>query len=476
MRRFFKKLTFICALSIIAIFLLVIIINWHVNHATQDKTFDEIDHIPTNHVGLVLGTAKYLQDGRDNVYYTYRMDATVALFEAGKINYVLVSGDNGTTEYDEPNMMREDLIERGIPKERIYLDYAGFRTLDSVVRSKEIFGQEQLTIISQPFHTKRAVYIAKSKDIDAIGYNAKDVHPYYSLWTQTREKLARVKMVMDLIFGKKAKFYGDPIDIPVSETSAAYTPPTGYTRTTLTRQVDGNRQEVGYLFLMSGLEAKLDIITKATNEETAYLYPTMDAEGLAQRYIDQQKQPVLQLAGAFTHDWEHIQGMAFDDGVLIGALETKQWDGLLVIEDGIPHIEHKADIKHLDSFLDNAVEKELSIIEQISIIRDGEIDIYPPFPPDRLYTFRFFVEYQIAEKIFPGVIIFTEAMSVEDSMAVIDSLNTDETKILNALYLDGGSVSTGVYYDALQTPFEFTDPGFGHKEDGYTNVLLFFSE
>ncbi|WP_321296739.1 ElyC/SanA/YdcF family protein [Marinifilum fragile] len=184
-----------------------------VEKTAENKIYDCTTKIPHNKVGLFLGTAKYISNGQINLYYKYRIDATVALFKAGKIKFILVSGDNSTKDYDEPSTIKEDLISKGIPANKIYLDYAGFRTLDSIVRCKEIFGQNSITIISQQFHNERAIYIANCKDIHAVGFNAKDVSIHYGFKTQLREKLARVKMVIDLAFGKKPKFLGEKIEI-----------------------------------------------------------------------------------------------------------------------------------------------------------------------------------------------------------------------------------------------------------------------
>ena len=184
-----------------------------VEKTASDKVFNSTEEIPYNKVGLFLGTGKILSNGRINLYYKYRIDAAVELFKAEKIDYILVSGDNSTKDYDEPSTIKEDLIKNGITANRIFLDYAGFRTLDSVVRCKEIFGQSSITIISQQFHNERAIYIAKRKDIDAVGFNAQDVNVNYGFKTQIREKFARVKMVLDLIFGKKPKFLGEKIKI-----------------------------------------------------------------------------------------------------------------------------------------------------------------------------------------------------------------------------------------------------------------------
>ncbi len=169
--------------------------------------------LPKNKVGLVLGTASRLVEGGVNPYYAHRIDATIALFKAGKIDYVLVSGDNGSIYYNEPNTIKKDLVKGGIPEERIYLDYAGFRTLDSVVRAKEIFGLDQVTVISQEFHNKRAIYLAKHKGLKAIGYNARDISGSEAVKVHFREYFARVKVFIDLIFNIQPRFYGEKIEI-----------------------------------------------------------------------------------------------------------------------------------------------------------------------------------------------------------------------------------------------------------------------
>ena len=127
-----------------------------------------------------------------------------------KISKILISGDNSTKEYDEPESMKQALIAKGVPGEDIVLDYAGFRTLDSIIRAKKIFGQTKLTIISQRFHNERAIYLALENGIDAIGYNAKEIRGSTSFLKTgyLREGLARVKMFLDIWFGKSPKFMG----------------------------------------------------------------------------------------------------------------------------------------------------------------------------------------------------------------------------------------------------------------------------
>lgn len=184
-----------------------------VEMSSRGKLYDSLVSIPENKVGLLLGTSKYLSNGHTNRYYQYRIQAAVALYHAGKISYVLISGDNSTKAYNEPTTMQKDLIEKGVAEACIYLDYAGFRTFDSVVRSKEIFGQDSITIISQPFHNKRALFIAQKKGISAVAYNAQKVSTRYGFKTNVREVFARCKMVLDFVFGKQPKFLGKKIVI-----------------------------------------------------------------------------------------------------------------------------------------------------------------------------------------------------------------------------------------------------------------------
>ncbi len=188
--------------------------NKAVTNAASDKLYTDVATIPYNKVGLLLGTSKYLRSGRINDYYRKRIEATVELVRAGKIKYIVISGDNSRKTYSEPEEMRNDLIAAGVDSNTIYLDYAGFRTFDSMVRLREIFSQQNVTVISQKFHNERALFIASKEGIEAIGFNAKDVSAYYGFRIQIREYLARVKVFVDYIIGKKPKFLGEKVLIP----------------------------------------------------------------------------------------------------------------------------------------------------------------------------------------------------------------------------------------------------------------------
>ena len=186
--------------------------NYVVDKSTATQIYKDVNLIPKNRVGLLLGTAKYMDKSRHliNPFYQNRIDATVALYMAGKIDFIIVSGDS-TAYYNEPELMKADLVAKGIPASRIYMDNAGFRTLDSILRCRDIYGEDHITIISQEFHNQRALYIANHKHIVAIAFNAADSGTFSDIIF--RERLARVKMMIDLLLNKQAKYYGPSVQI-----------------------------------------------------------------------------------------------------------------------------------------------------------------------------------------------------------------------------------------------------------------------
>jgi len=213
-RRFsFKRLFLIIPLFLIGAFLLFAFVSHIiVVSSAKGKTFDEITEIPYNKVGVVLGTSKYHKKGL-NLYFKYRVEAAAKLFKEGKIDYILVSGDNGTPYYNEPKQMRKELLKLGVPEKRIVMDYAGFRTLDSIIRAKKVFQQNRFTVISQQFHNERAIFIAEFNDIELVGFNASDVSRKKGMRTKIREYFARGKAVIDIVFNVQPKFLGEEIEI-----------------------------------------------------------------------------------------------------------------------------------------------------------------------------------------------------------------------------------------------------------------------
>jgi SanA protein len=211
-----KRRLILLSLAALILFALlaIFVCNELVENAAEGKLYSNASELPYNKVGLLLGTAKHLQGGFENPYYRYRIDAALEVLRAGKITYIVVSGDNSTKEYNEPQMMRDDLIKAGIDSSVIYLDYAGFRTFDSMVRLREIFSQDAVTVISQRFHNERALFIASREEIEAVGFNARDVSSSAGFKVQVREKLARVKVFVDYLFSNEPKFLGEKVVIP----------------------------------------------------------------------------------------------------------------------------------------------------------------------------------------------------------------------------------------------------------------------
>ena len=203
-KKFLKKSMFFILFALLLGIVVIHNANSTIHKNAEGKLYTEVDSIPKNKVALLLGTGKYLKDGQPNLYFRYRVEAAAALFKAQKVDFILISGDNSR---------QGALVAMGVPEGKIYLDYAGFRTLDSVIRAKEIFGLTALTVVSQAFHDERAIYLAEKYGIKAIGFCARDVDKYSGMKTRLREYFARAKVFWDLSLGVQPKFLGEKIDI-----------------------------------------------------------------------------------------------------------------------------------------------------------------------------------------------------------------------------------------------------------------------
>lgn len=192
-----RSLKYLSVLTLSGALIILLAWLWIVQH-TNPYIYDQTSNIPSTQVGLVLGTSPRTKSGGRNGYFHSRMHKAAELFHAGKVQRLIVSGDNRQVEYNEPVVMRDTLIALGVPTEAIVLDYAGFRTLDSVVRAKWVFGLDTVTIISQDWHNQRAVYIAQQYDLQAYAINADDASLRAGFYTQGREILAKVWMLIDI--------------------------------------------------------------------------------------------------------------------------------------------------------------------------------------------------------------------------------------------------------------------------------------
>lgn len=176
----------------------LILIDVLTSYWVRDRIYTDINKLPNYQTAMVLGTAKYYVKGTPNLYYKYRLEAASELIKKGKVKQLLVSGDNKTPYYNEPRMMSNDLRRMGVQAVQIKQDFAGYRTFDSVIRADKVFHLQPFVIISQRFHCERALFIAKTRNIDAVCYAAK--YPEGHFKVRIREFFARVGMLFDYIW------------------------------------------------------------------------------------------------------------------------------------------------------------------------------------------------------------------------------------------------------------------------------------
>lgn len=210
--KWIRKIVVYSILGGLLLLISVVASNLYIINYANPYIFNDVNKIPQYDVGVVLGTSKFNKYGGVNPYFKYRMEAASELYKAGKIKHIIVSGDNHKKGYNEPQQMKDYLVSLGILANDITLDYAGFRTFDTMIRGKEIFGQTSYIIISQKFHNERAIFIARNFGMEVMGYNAKS--PYISKRMQVREFLAKFKAILDVYFlPTQPKFLGEKIEI-----------------------------------------------------------------------------------------------------------------------------------------------------------------------------------------------------------------------------------------------------------------------
>ncbi|MFT5641931.1 MAG: SanA protein [Cyclobacteriaceae bacterium] len=193
--KFLKKVLKVGFIAILPV-ILVLMVNFWVIVSTAGQIYSRADIIPYSEVGLILGTSKSTTSGTANSYFYERIEAAVSLYNSGKLKYIIVSGDNRTVYYNEPMDMLNALIDKGVPKEDVIMDFAGLSTFESVKRAKEVFGKNDITIITQDFHCYRALYIANHSGITAKAFAADDKQEL-SGKLAFREILARLKAVVE---------------------------------------------------------------------------------------------------------------------------------------------------------------------------------------------------------------------------------------------------------------------------------------
>lgn len=211
-----RRLRFVLIALFFLATIMILCANLWVVISTEDKVLTDINSLDGHKVALVLGTSSKLTSGASNPFFENRIKAAAELFHEGKITHFIVSGDNRTPQYNEPLKMKKALMQLGVPDSAITLDFAGLRTLDSIVRSKEIFGQQKITIITQSFYSYRALFISNFYDIDAVALVAQDSATQTPIRVYIREYFARTKAVLDLyVLNTSPRHLGEkePLDI-----------------------------------------------------------------------------------------------------------------------------------------------------------------------------------------------------------------------------------------------------------------------
>lgn len=198
---------------------LLLLLQYHIVLQAEGKTYDKLKDVPSDQVALVFGCDDRFQN-RENLYFKYRMEAVAELWHAGKLKFIIVSGDNRSDFYNEPRKMKRALMAKGVPADLIACDFAGLRTLDSVVRAKNIFGLHECLVVSQRFQNERAIKIGEAHGMIVRGFNARDVSGPGGRKTKWREFAARLKMWLDLyVLDTKPRYGGEPISLPIPHES-----------------------------------------------------------------------------------------------------------------------------------------------------------------------------------------------------------------------------------------------------------------
>ena len=201
-----------------ALALVVVLLAWlaerRLDRTAEARSFGDVARLPNVDVALVLGTAPIGPEGGPNVYFVRRLDAAAALWKAGKVKYFIVSGST-----DEPAAMRAGLVERGVTAAAIYGDPMGYRTWDSVLRARDVFGQKRLIVVSQRFHLSRALFLARHAGVEAWGFEARDVVSPYSIFTELRRFPSALRAYLDIWTGAPARDSGPPVKIGIDPPS-----------------------------------------------------------------------------------------------------------------------------------------------------------------------------------------------------------------------------------------------------------------
>ena len=200
---------------VLAVVAFVAATNLAVLRAGRGRIFFQVDAVPSRDVAIVLGTSPNIRGQWPNPFFESRLDAAAKLWRAHKVRHFILSGDNSRRTYDEPTAMRAALEKRGVPPEATTLDYAGFRTLDTMARARAVFGQRAVLVITDDFHLPRSLFLAEAHGLDAVGFGGEPVPFRWSKKTRARETVSRAMAWLDVyVLHTRPRFFGPPVALP----------------------------------------------------------------------------------------------------------------------------------------------------------------------------------------------------------------------------------------------------------------------
>lgn len=205
------------AIFFFALVCFVVVANLWMIGAARQFVFHDLSSVPANDIALVLGTGPFTAKGNTNLHFVVRVEAAARLYKSGKAKHLLLSGDNHIRGYDEPTEMKNALLNLGVPNAAMTLDYAGLRTLDSMERARKIFGQTNLTLVTEEFHSARSIFLARHFGIHAVVFCAEPLPAAWNYTVDIREAAARVLAVLDCyVWHRGARHLGEPIEIRIA--------------------------------------------------------------------------------------------------------------------------------------------------------------------------------------------------------------------------------------------------------------------
>ena len=208
-----KKIIKYVGIIVIISVLIILVINLYVKLSTKQQIITNDDYTNLKNIDCIIVLGAGVWGDEPSPMLEDRLLQGIDLYKNNISNKIIMSGDHGTEEYDEVNVMKKFAIEKGVPSENIFMDHAGFSSYESIYRAKEIFGAKKVVIVTQEYHLYRALYIANQLGLDAYGVGADPREYVGATYRELREILARNKDFVKCIFKPEPTYLGDTIPV-----------------------------------------------------------------------------------------------------------------------------------------------------------------------------------------------------------------------------------------------------------------------